>query len=235
MENRTYKLSFEILQRLDKEGILQNFTLVGSWCVYFYRDYFKSKAYISTIWTRDMDIAISRPVRLKKKLNMVKLFEEYGFIPEYKGDDGYLRLNHPELIVEFLVNEKGKGMDGPFKIPELNINAQPLRFIEYLITSSIRLKSRKLWLRLPHPAAYALHKFLILDRRRDKEKSEKDLESAKRVFTAIIKKKEQEKIYKYFKLMHEKWQKKVISNLIEKGENEIAGFLIKLKNKHTGE
>ncbi len=235
MENRTYKVSFEILKRLDKEGVLDHFTLVGSWCVYFYRDYFKSRAYVSTIWTRDLDIAVPRPVRLEKKLNMVKLFEEYGFIPEYKGEHGYLRLNHPELIVEFLVNEKGKGMEGPFKIPELNINAQPLRYIEYLIISSIRLKSRNLWLRLPHPAAYALHKFLIMDRRRNKEKSEKDLESAKRVFDAIIKKKEQKMIYKYLMLMHEKWQKKVISNLREKDENEIADYIIKLIRENTGE
>jgi hypothetical protein len=36
-------------------------------------------------------------------------------------------------------------------------------------------------------------------------------------------------------LMHEKWQKKVISNLREKDENEIADYIIKLIRENTGE
>ena len=58
MEKQQYKLCIEVLRRLDKAGILDSFILIGSWCVYFYKEYFAKAPYIdlATLRTRDMDL-----------------------------------------------------------------------------------------------------------------------------------------------------------------------------------
>ena len=57
MEKNQSELCFEILRRFHKTGILDDFILIGSWCVYFYKDYFSDVPYIDqiSIKTRDID------------------------------------------------------------------------------------------------------------------------------------------------------------------------------------
>lgn len=63
MEKKQSDLCSEILRRFHKTGILDDFILIGSWCVYFYQDYFNAVPYIdqATIKTRDLDFLIGRP------------------------------------------------------------------------------------------------------------------------------------------------------------------------------
>jgi len=72
---------------------------------------------------------------------------------------------------------------------------------------------------------YALHKFIIFKRRRNKEKQERDKESALRVFNELIKNNKQDDIKRIFSSINKKWQKTVVSNLREAGENEMAVIL----------
>ncbi|NQT56806.1 MAG: hypothetical protein HQ551_11335 [Desulfobacteraceae bacterium] len=41
MEKKTYDICLKILSIFEKEGILKHIILIGSWCIYFYKDYFK--------------------------------------------------------------------------------------------------------------------------------------------------------------------------------------------------
>lgn len=63
MEKKQSDLCFEILRRFHKAGILNNLILIGSWCIYFYNDYFSDIPYIDqiTIKTRDIDFLINNP------------------------------------------------------------------------------------------------------------------------------------------------------------------------------
>jgi len=45
-----------------------------------------------------------------------------------KGSRGYVKLDHPDLLLEFLVPEKGKGTDKPHPLPKLGMNAVALIF-----------------------------------------------------------------------------------------------------------
>lgn len=83
-------------------------------------------------------------------------------------------LEHPNLIVEFLVPEKGRGLDKPYPLPQLGLNAQALRFINFLAQSIIHITIEDIPIMVPHPANFALHKLMILSRRKAKEKAEKD-------------------------------------------------------------
>jgi hypothetical protein len=133
VEENQYDLCTEILHRLDREGILKKTILIGSWCLFFYKEYFKLAEFSPSIRTRDIDILIPIPVKFEQKVDVFELIKDLGFILDFRKPDGYMRFMHPELILEFIVPERGKARAEPFDLPELGINAQPLRFMELLI------------------------------------------------------------------------------------------------------
>ena len=225
MEKKTFNICLEVLKRFEKTGVLKNIILIGSWAIYFYKYYFKSKEYSTYIRTKDIDFLIPIPFKLDKEVNVFDLVENLGFLETYKGSKGYIKLEHPDLTIEFLVPERGRGHDKPYPIPQLGINAQPLRFLDFLIANTISINAEGLHIRLPHPAAYALHKFIIFKRRRKIDKHDRDIEGALRVFRELLRHDYQDKIRGIFTNMHSKWRKKIMENLGAIGEDEIIDLL----------
>ncbi|MFA5063436.1 MAG: GSU2403 family nucleotidyltransferase fold protein [Candidatus Omnitrophota bacterium] len=170
MENSQYDLCIEVLSRLDKVGALKNLVLVGSWCIPFYKEYFSGSKYVTSITTRDVDLLVPLPLGIKAKVDLEDLLKDLGFILGFKGPQGYIKLEHPDLVLEFLVSEKGAGLDQPFKLPELGVNAQRLRYLNLLTSKLINVKIGSLRINLPHPAVFALHK-LIVSKERKKERA----------------------------------------------------------------
>jgi hypothetical protein len=117
VEKSQYDLCIEVLRRLDKAGILKDIVLVGSWCALFYKDFFSGKKYMTSLTTRDMDLLIPQPRAIKAKTDVTELLKDLGFVVGFTGSQGYIRLEHPQLIVEFLVPERGKGSDKPYSLP----------------------------------------------------------------------------------------------------------------------
>ena len=106
METSQRDLCIEVLLRLDGAGVLKEMVLVGSWCTLFYGDFFGSYPYRQVLSTRDMDLLIPFPRHLKGKTDVAALLKDLGFVVGFSGDAGYIRLEHPQLIVEFLVPER---------------------------------------------------------------------------------------------------------------------------------
>jgi hypothetical protein len=179
------ELCLEVLHRLDKAGVLQDIILVGSWCVYFYREYFGGEAKLSALRTRDIDFLIRTPPKIKANVRMAELLKDLGFIPDISGE-GYVRLSHPELIIDFLVAEKGRGSDKPYPVKALGIRAQPLRFVSLLSDDTIVVNNHGMDLVLPHPINYALQKLIISNRRVKKDKQAKDRLQAVEVLREVI-------------------------------------------------
>ena len=227
MEKKQYDLCRAILGRFHKAGILDDIILVGSWCVYFYQDYFTGVPYLdqATIKTRDIDFLINQPSKIGREVNIPELLKDLGFIIDYKGRQGYIKLDHPELIVEFLVPEKGRGIDKPFPIPKLGINATALRFLGFLSANTIRVKVGDFRLTVPHPANFALHKLIIFQRRTRKEKAAKDMNIAIEVLKALVKKGEINIIKDVFSSIPGKWQAKIRTGLEKSRDKELASAL----------
>jgi hypothetical protein len=78
------------------------------------------------------------------------LLEDLGFVTDFHRG-GYMRLIHPELIVEFLVPERGRGTDRPVRLPRLGINAQALRFLSVLEEHTITATLEGIQVRMPPP------------------------------------------------------------------------------------
>ena len=94
MEKSQYELCVEVLRRLDKAGILKDIVIVGSWCAFFYKDFFAGRKYMTSLTTRDMDLLIPRPKALKAKADVVELLKDLGFVVGFSGSQGYIRLEH---------------------------------------------------------------------------------------------------------------------------------------------
>ena len=210
-----------MLGRLDKHGILKEVVLVGSWCTLFYKDFFKGQAYRPVIATRDMDLLIPRPASIKGKVDIAQLLEDIGFIVGFTGSKGFIRLEHPGLIVEFLVPEKGKGSDNPYPLPQLGVNAQTLRFLEFLSARTINATVKGISITLPHPVNFALHKLILANRRPSKEKAAKDIQAAVWILHAIIRKKQTAMIRETYDSMPKRWKTMVIKTISQLDDPEI--------------
>ncbi|MBI5874161.1 MAG: hypothetical protein HZB36_08535 [Candidatus Omnitrophica bacterium] len=227
MEKKQSDLCFEILRRFHKENILDDLILIGSWCIYFYKDYFDNVPYIdrAAIRTRDIDFLIDKPARIKHAVNIPELLKDLGFVTILKGREGYVKLDHPDLMLEFLVPEKGKGTDKPVPLTKLGMNAVALRFLSMLTENVIKIKIEDFDISMPHPINFALHKLIIFQRRFKEEKAIKDRSAAVDILKALIEKGEEASIREVFNSMIPKWQKKVIKGLREAKEKDILNLL----------
>lgn len=204
-------LVVEVLRRLNRAGVLQGMVLVGSWCAHFYKDYLDGAA-LSAIRTRDMDFLIPTPSKIKGEVRVAELLKSLGFIADFHGD-GSISLSHPELIIDFLVAERGRGADKPYFVKALGVKAQPLRYMGLLSEDTIKVRSRGLELVLPHPINYALQKLIISGRRADEKKATKDRFQAVEVLREIVARADGEKARVKFMKLPAGWRKAVLSGL----------------------
>lgn len=225
MERSQYDLCIEVLGRLDKAGILKDIVLVGSWCTIFYRKFFSGKKYMTSLKTRDMDLLIPQPKNIKVKADVAELLKDLGFVVGFTGSQGYIRLEHPQLIIEFLVPERGKGSDKPYDLPQLGLNAQALRFLDFLSQNTIGTKVGSITITLPHPANFALHKLLVMKRRPKAERQVKDKEDAIRILNALIDSDQSDTIKKVFQGIPKRWQGMVKKHLTDTTEEKILQAL----------
>jgi len=147
-----------------------------------------------------------------------------GFIVGFTGTKGYIRLEHPQLIVEFLVPERGRGSNKPYPLPQLGLNAQALRFLDFLTQHTITVAVDSMNVTIPHPASFALHKLLILGRRNHPEKTAKDKQAALQVLEALAQKREQDFVRTVYNSMPRRWQTKVKKALSEFQESKMLSL-----------
>ena len=230
MEKNQYELCVKVLKRLEKAGVLKDVILIGSWCIPFYKEYFAGIKYISTIKTRDVDFLIPNPHGISVNVNIPELLKDLGFIIGYRGAKGYIKLEHPDLVVEFLSPEKGKGTDKPIPLPKLGVNAVALRFLSLLTDNVIKAKVEDFEVLLPHPVNFSLHKLIIFQRRFKEDKAIKDRNAAVEILKALINKGDTAFLRHVFNSMLPKWQKKVIKGLEEAKEKDILNILNKGKS-----
>ncbi len=162
--------------------------LIGSWTTVFYKMYFKNWLRLSkfVLVTRDLDFLIDRPRKNRKIVNIPHLLEDLGFIVSFKGSKGYMSLVHPDLIIEFLTPERGKGLDHPVPLLNLGMNATALRFLDFLSKDTIQLTVESFVVTLPHPARFAVHKLIVAQRRTNKDKAQKDNRVALDILNDLI-------------------------------------------------
>ena len=219
------KLCREVLSRMRGAGLLDDLVLVGSWCLPAYRDYFSGTGRVRTLRTRDLDFLVPIPSKLRAKVDMVELLDDLGFITGHRGTQGYMILEHPELAVEFLVPERGRGTDRAVDLPMLGVNAQPLRFMDVALMSVIHAELHGITIRVPHPACFVLHRLLVAPRRRKQEGRLRDREIALHVMDLLRAKGETISVSTIFHTFPASWRKTIIRELREADREDLVTCL----------
>jgi hypothetical protein len=212
-----YDLCREVLRRLDAAGVLDRVILIGSWCLLAYREYFGRRAALPALRTRDMDFLVARRIPRAPRTDIPALLADLGFLAERRGQAGYIQLQHPELFIEFLIPERGRGVDGAIELPEFGLNAQPLRYLDFAAMNTVKLPVFGVSVTVPHPANFALHKILVAGRRRDLAKRARDIESARAVLAALTEAGDGASIKVALGSIPEGWRKTILKSAASAG------------------
>jgi hypothetical protein len=216
VRNQQFKLCNEVLRRLDSEGVLSHVVLIGSWCLIAYEELFVETDYQAAIRTRDVDLLIPLPFQLDHTVDIEALLKDLDFVISHRGREGYMQFVHEDLMLEFIVPERGRGSDKAFAVQALGVNAQPLRFMDFLASNTTRLQFGDVTATVPLPAHFALIKLIVSVRRAKPVKRENDQRQALSVLRALVKLGKDKDIRCAFDSMPKTWQKtvrKVISEL----------------------
>lgn len=221
---KNFDLVHNLLAKLQRAGVLDSIILIGSWCSLFYENYFSHQKYIPFIKTTDIDFLVPTPSKLHGKIDVAELLKDDGFGVRH-SNSGFIILVHKELTIEFLVPDRGKGLKVPYPLPQFGLNAQPLRYLDFLAQNTMSVESHGIKVTVPHPAAYGIHKLIVSERRMSEEKMVKDRDSGLFVLRALIKKGESDTIKRMFNSMIPSWQKKVLDTLNKYNEQDVIRIL----------
>lgn len=222
MPDKQSELCREVLVRMRDAGLLGDLVLVGSWCLPAYQSYFGKAGRVRTLRTRDLDFLVPLPTKLKRKVDVEELLADLGFVMGHRGDEGVSILQHPELMVEFLVVGRGRGDGKIVNLSALGLNAQPLRFMGAAMMQIIELELHDVVVRLPHPACFALHKLLIAPRRREAARRSRDAESGVHLLELLAEKGEAVTVQTLFGRFPRPWRRRILDELRETGRPDIG-------------
>lgn len=150
--------------------------------------------------TQDIDIAAEATVSIvipDIKADIPGVLEglKMGFLPVPQLDprkpSTSFKVRGKGLRVDLLTPLRGKRPQGPIGIPRLNAVAQPLPFLDFLITRPVRgaiINGGGILVNIPDPARMAFHKLIISGERVTlmHTKREKDLRQAAQIFSILI-------------------------------------------------
>lgn len=213
MEKTQYELCCEVLRRLDREDVLRNVVLIGSWCLLAYRGHFQGVGYEPSIRTRDVDVLVPVPVRFSHDVDVATLLKDLDFVIAFKGDAGISQFVHRDLMLEFIVPERGRSGRGSYAIPQLGVTAQPLRFMDFLCEHTIVGLFEDVSVAVPHPANFALVKVMVSVRRTKTVKRENDQRQAAGIMRAMMDSGQAAFLREVFDEMPDSWQKTVRATL----------------------
>jgi hypothetical protein len=94
------------------------------------------------------------------------------------------------LRVDFVTPNEGPDADAPRRLPALQTDAQPLRYLDFLIhdpSPAVLLHGAGIYLHVPAPERYAVHKLILsLDRPAAVAKRDKDLQQAGQLIEILV-------------------------------------------------
>lgn len=220
MENNQYRLVMRLFRSMEEAGVLDHVVLIGSWCLLAYQHYFRGIPFEPGIRTRDVDLLVPIPLRIQTPVDIEKMVSAMGFVTRRQGSDGAMQFVHAELMLEFIVPERGRGSEKPYDLSALGINAQRLRFMDFLCEETLRLSFGDVRINVPHPTRFALLKLIVSARRSKPVKRDNDLRQAVRVLVALRQNQELDLLKKTYQSMPAKWQQAVRKALLQTPDGE---------------
>lgn len=188
---------FELLERA---GVfLAGGVLVGSHAFGMYGNMLGVKWPSEATRTQDVDIAAAYRVLIgmpdrQVNLRQALIESELGFIEvpalDRKAPSTRFRIKGKQLSVDVLTPLLGRATNKPIHIAALDIYAEPVRFLDYLLTDTqpaMLVARAGILVNVPAPAHYALHKLVTAERRiaAFHTKTKKDIFQAEQLLTVL--------------------------------------------------
>lgn len=168
---------FKVLRRLGDYGFFRaGGVLIGTHAFVSYGNMLGVRWDIADVSrTQDIDFAhagknISLALAAGQTVNVHSAIEslEMGFLPiatmAGKTGGAYLIPSEKEFRLDFLTSA-GRDGETPYRHPDLGVNLQPLRFMEYSLEDvqqcPILCGAEAVMVNIPNPARYALHKLIV--------------------------------------------------------------------------
>lgn len=224
MEKR-FELFKDVINTLIENEVLENLILIGGWCQYFYKIYFNNAPEIPVLRTMDIDFLIPRPIKIRKDVDVGSILNQLGFSSEYSQLTGNVKFVHPDLEIEFLTPEFGRGKAEPFNIEKLHIGAQQLRYLNLLQRYIIEVPFGNSSIKIPEPSAYVLHKFILSSKRKEQTKKKKDLLVAKEIGEFLLQIEKERKILRQIYVDFPKGWQKTLNNILRESYVDLYKFL----------
>lgn len=196
----------EIIDALNKSGLLKNCIISGSWAMYFYKEIFEG--FMPPIATTDFDIFLPSVSKIKSN-NINKLLIDLDYIRDDDSLTGKTKYYSKDgFEIEFLT-VPDRTMEHVMKIPAIGIGAEALPKMKIAAWNYITIKFDNYDVNVPSPASYCLQKLLI-NKERTEEKRIKDIDAVKYIlgFVALSHKYRAEFIDSY-NAAPKKWKKSI--------------------------
>jgi hypothetical protein len=189
---------FELLERV---GVfLANGVVIGSHAFALYGNMLGVRWESETTRTQDIDVAAERHVLIgiaNRKINLRQALidSELGFLEipalNRKAPSTKFRIRGQQLSVDILTPMLGPHSSKAVHIPTLGIFAEPIRFLDYLLTDiqpAVAIAKAGMLVKVPSPARFALHKLVTSERRiaAFQSTTQKDLAQADQLLRLLV-------------------------------------------------
>lgn len=152
-------LFLKLLKLFEKLGLWKDgVELIGSWSFLLYQRHLGVRPL--PLRTQDVDFLLPWPYPTRSTVGLSDALSELGF-RSASNPDGSNYFVHPDLKLEFLSPERGKGGLDARAIKPLGVRAVTLRFMDMLLKDSIFVDEGRIRVRVPKPLNFCLHKFVI--------------------------------------------------------------------------
>ena len=188
-----------IVAALAKAGVFRlRGVLVGTVAYQTYPAMLGVRLPISALQTGDVDIAQFKNVsvavedRTPPILDVLKNFDKtFRPVPHVKGEENVTSyLAKGGLRVDFLTPNEGADTDVPQRLSAFHKDAEPLRFLDFLIRDpepAVILHNAGIYVLVPASERYAVHKLIVSRRRKEgAAKRDKDIQQAEALLNILI-------------------------------------------------
>ena len=163
----------ELLRVLYAVDFFDDSMLIGSWVMPLYEDVFGIRYALRTM---DIDFAVRLVSgHADKKTDLEKIITDLGYISAIM-QSGIRRFTRENFTIEFVVHRRGGRTAEVVSIRQWNITANPLPFVDLLLSFPFIADFGDFKIRAPLPEAFFVHKLITSQRRPGESKRDKDLE-----------------------------------------------------------
>jgi hypothetical protein len=190
-----------VIEALANAGVFRlRGVLVGTMAYQTYSAMLGTKLPASILQTGDVDIAQFKTISVAiedRTPPMLEILKEADktFRPVPHGSDNRRVTSYAAkggVRVDFLTPNEGKDTTVPQSLPAFQTDAQPFRYLDYLIRqpeAAVVLHNAGIYVQVPTPARYAVHKLIVTRLRPEgSAKRDKDLWQAEVLFGVLAEK-----------------------------------------------